>query len=394
MRVIACSILTLALCGPVAAAQDYAGRYRGSDPQGGELILELQPTERDRYAGTLLHDGITWQVEAFVDEAGLVGLLESPNDMLAFEAQLGGGQLQFVVARITPDGDIDHNAMAEFVFQREGAAAARGGRTPFGEPASPPVRRSVPPGPEDRPAGAVADPAGIGGVYELRGRQRTMELTFYPAGGQGYLVTLKGGPAFFVGEGRLQGEYVVGMFEGGTTDLMFQARRRGDQLEYVQVDVIDREPQQGTATQNLLRRIGDAPPAAQADLPPVGDPTAPPWRPVPGERDRRLVGRWMNESTRADPYASMTTVQYREYRADGVMLERDGGMAGGGSGWSVQQGASGQVERWEWRTDDNRLFIRSEGADEWMLGGTYHVEGGRMMIRPANDRPTIWERMR
>lgn len=100
-----------------------------------------------------------------------------------------------------------------------------------------------------------------------------------------------------------------------------------------------------------------------------------------GNIDKSVVGSWMMESLVSSggygDYASMTSVTYYQYNADGTYCITDGGGAGGGSGWSYSANAKKGATCGKWYVKDGYLYYTKEG--QWYYK-KYTMHNGQLVF--------------
>ena len=113
-----------------------------------------------------------------------------------------------------------------------------------------------------------------------------------------------------------------------------------------------------------------------------------------GAPDPAIVGRWRNESQINSPggaggFASLSTVRYLEFAADG-RVRQSVRSAGGGANWSTQAGETVEfVGRWETRGAE--LWVKADGAAAFVRAATWRRVGERLVTEDGQGR-RIWER--
>mgnify|MGYP000870840706 CR=1 FL=1 len=106
-----------------------------------------------------------------------------------------------------------------------------------------------------------------------------------------------------------------------------------------------------------------------------------------GNLDASVIGRWMMESSVSSgggfgDYASMTSVTYYQYNADGTYSMTDGGAAGSGADWSYSSGASNSATTGKWYVKDGNLYYSRNG--NWYYK-KYTMHKGQLVFGTGND---------
>jgi hypothetical protein len=136
-----------------------------------------------------------------------------------------------------------------------------------------------------------------------------------------------------------------------------------------------------------MRRVGAPAQAAAAGAAPAAAGAA-------GSLDPAIVGRWRNESQinsagGAGGFASFSTVRYLELAADG-RVRQSVRSAGGGGNWSAQAGETVEFSG-RWQVRGAELWVRADGAPDFVRAGVYRRVGERLVTENAQGRK-IWER--
>ncbi len=113
-----------------------------------------------------------------------------------------------------------------------------------------------------------------------------------------------------------------------------------------------------------------------------------------GNIDEGVVGRWMHESITSTggsaDYASVVSVSYYEYNADGTYCFRNGGSAGGGDGWGYYSGAENGASCGKWYVKDGYLYSLRDGKTYSVKYTLYNgqlvfgTKGNYTFLKPAN----------
>ena len=76
-------------------------------------------------------------------------------------------------------------------------------------------------------------------------------------------------------------------------------------------------------------------------------------------------------------YASMTSVTYYQYNADGTYCITDGGAAGGGADWSYSAGANSGATCGKWYVKDGNLYYTRDGQ---LYYKKYTIHNGQLVF--------------
>ena len=124
LRIVAFAIAVLGSA--QALAQNYAGTFTTTNPQGGTVTLTLRHDGPKQVRGTLTGNNTTFEVGGEVTPDGLMGAVTSPQGSLYMMAQYEGANLLVILAEPGPGGQPNVQSARRIVFTR----AADGGPKP------------------------------------------------------------------------------------------------------------------------------------------------------------------------------------------------------------------------------------------------------------------------
>jgi hypothetical protein len=178
-----------------AWAQNYAGSYATTDPQGGSVTLALKQDAQKRVSGTLSGNGNVFQVQGQVKNGDLVGTVTGNDVPLYIVARFAGAQLNVILAEPGPDGQPNMQAARQLVMSAatrpEAAKPAAGGA------------------PDDQLSQFLARNAWCGFTYNQRSGTSTRERVVFR--GDGLVVQQSGAETYSSGYGGT----VAGQHSGG-----------------------------------------------------------------------------------------------------------------------------------------------------------------------------------
>jgi hypothetical protein len=125
VRIIAFAVAALASC--YALAQNYAGTFTTTNPQGGTVTLTLRNDGPKQVKGTLNGNNATFEVAGEVTPQGLMGAVTGPQGNLYMMAQYEGANLVVILAEPGPNGQPNVESARRIVFAKAGSGSPKPG---------------------------------------------------------------------------------------------------------------------------------------------------------------------------------------------------------------------------------------------------------------------------
>jgi hypothetical protein len=129
MRASCASILSLALLLLVAngvVAQEYTGTFTVPNDVGGVMTLTLQQQGDGSVSGSLSSNGVTYEVDGFVEEDTLMGAMFNDQGGFWFEAERDDAELYVTLYESDENGEPDYERYTEIDFTFAGASGGAG----------------------------------------------------------------------------------------------------------------------------------------------------------------------------------------------------------------------------------------------------------------------------
>jgi hypothetical protein len=146
------ALLLLCTTADITAGQSIFGRYSMPNPQGGKLILTIEPAAGAKVKGSLVANGNTFQLIGELDEGDLTGTLRSDAGTAHIEAAREGARLTVILLDLGPNGQPNMASARQLAFTVDDspaepavAAAPQGAATPSAPAAAQPAA-----GPQDQ----------------------------------------------------------------------------------------------------------------------------------------------------------------------------------------------------------------------------------------------------
>lgn len=209
-----------------------------------------------------------------------------------------------------------------------------------------------------------------------------------------------------------QGKFTA---EGANGPITFTLVQTGDVVEIssggekiagrlVARDRVEAESREGELTarmvltldgENLRMRVtatdaeGNSEEAPEVVLTRVGVPATPSGggAVAGGARDARLAGHWRHTEARASGGVSYATDRHLVLNEDGTILTwTKSASSFSGTEESPRTGGT-------WKTEQGELWLRDEGATEWIPAGKYGLTDTHLMLTAASGEKMIYERL-
>ena len=110
-----------------AVAQNYAGTFTTTNPQGGTVTLTLRNEGPKQVKGTLTGNNATFEVAGEVTPQGLMGAVTSAQGSLYMMAQYEGANLVVILAEPGPNGQPNVESARRIVFAKAGSSSPKPG---------------------------------------------------------------------------------------------------------------------------------------------------------------------------------------------------------------------------------------------------------------------------
>jgi len=108
-----------------ASAQNYAGTFTTTNPQGGAVTLTLKAEGPKQVKGTLTGNNNTFQVSGEITPQGLMGAVTGAQGNLYMMAQYEGANLVVILAEPGANGQPNLQSARRIVFAKAGAGASK-----------------------------------------------------------------------------------------------------------------------------------------------------------------------------------------------------------------------------------------------------------------------------
>jgi hypothetical protein len=108
-------------------AQNYAGTFTTTNPQGGPVTLTLRHDGPKQVKGTLTGNNATFEVAGEVTPQGLMGAVTGPQGNLYMMAQYEGANLVVILAEPGPTGQPNVESARRIVFAKAGSGSPKPG---------------------------------------------------------------------------------------------------------------------------------------------------------------------------------------------------------------------------------------------------------------------------
>jgi hypothetical protein len=101
-----------------AFAQEYAGTWTATHPNGSVVVLRLEQHGPGGVTGKLEGSGTSFDVDAEVRADGLVGLVSGDNAMVYLTGRISGETLNVLLMQPKPNGEPDESTRRIIRFTR------------------------------------------------------------------------------------------------------------------------------------------------------------------------------------------------------------------------------------------------------------------------------------
>lgn len=102
-----------------------------------------------------------------------------------------------------------------------------------------------------------------------------------------------------------------------------------------------------------------------------------------GDRDMRLVGRWLGSELRYAGDMVLRVAVLLQLSGDGRYLQSDD---------AASQTLSDSAQPGQWRVEQGKLQLRADGRSEWTVLGFYQLRGDDMLLIDGEGHAQSWHR--
>lgn len=110
------------------------------------------------------------------------------------------------------------------------------------------------------------------------------------------------------------------------------------------------------------------------------------------ERDPNIIGNWIKEEVINSGFggnaASLVTVYYLRFNADGTFVQEKSGSAGG-SAWS-QVGSRVVDAQGHWYTQNNVMYLKVQGQADYVMLNKYLFHETNLVFKSPDGKYQIW----
>ena len=350
-------------------AQNLKGEYYITST-GGEITLKIQSVGIGQISGILTDEnGIQYALQGREESGNASGTINAANGAnLYFEAVLDGKQLQFIIAPVNANQQVDYNNMQSFILNRRESTASVPNQQiipldKVGTSAKSGVARSMGGGSVDKWTGTFN--GNINGTASTLSIQQNQTQLKGKIDAGGYIYHL---------EGKINGT----VSQGNVVDSQTQGRMNYQANLNGQTISITFSTDQGQTFQIQFSKGG-----LQGSNQNTTNSSA-------GSLDMRLVGMWSYSSSYTSGEYSFASQYRMQINADGTFLYGDGRVIGGGPGISADSGGGGDVSRGQWRIRNKTIEI-NEGAG-WQAYAGYYIEGQSLLLKFADGSKQVWNK--